>query len=477
MPISPRPNWGTVSAGSPASRAAVADPHLPRAERRRSGEQSRIHTLRLAAMRSHCRALTLSLLIIALPAAAPAQPTAPAPTLVTRFAADVDAEHPLPEYPRPQLVRDRWLNLNGQWDYAIVPGGSLPDGTHKLIPPEKWQGRIVVPFCAESTLSGVKQRVGDRQVLWYRRTFKLPAEWNAADVVLNFGAVDWESYVWVNGEPVTPIAHRGGYDPFGYRIGHLLKLGAENEIVVRVWDPTDTGSQPRGKQVAQPEGIWYTPVTGIWQTVWLEAPLGPAISAVHCMPDLVGSKVRIEIVAGQETKSPATLPIEVRISAGGDVVATVSGETANGRTQFDIPIATPHVWTPDDPFLYDVEAQRRARWWRHGDVVLRYAFDRHRPWPRWFPADAAQWSALVPVRPARSGLVAGWALHRADRCGAQVRHRDDQAARLQHGPQARQGRAAALVLLVRQARPLGLAGHAQRHGAGKASGGGAGSAG
>lgn len=293
----------------------------------------------------------------------------PPPTLVTRFAADVDPDRPLPEYPRPQLVRDQWLNLNGQWDYAIAPGRSLPDGMHPLAPPEKWQGRIVVPFCAESTLSGVRQRVGHDHALWYHRTFRLPRDWNASDVILHFGAVDWETYLWVNGTPVAVSPHRGGYDPFSYRIGHLLKADAENELVVRVWDPTDTGSQPRGKQVAEPHGIWYTPVTGIWQTVWLEAPPGPAISGIHCMADLPNSRVRIEVTVGLETPSPTATPIEVRVKQGDQVVATVSGETTDGRVQFDVPLSDPHFWTPDDPFLYDIDA-RVAR--DGGDAVKSY---------------------------------------------------------------------------------------------------------
>ncbi|MCA9054689.1 MAG: sulfatase-like hydrolase/transferase, partial [Planctomycetaceae bacterium] len=281
----------------------------------------------------------------------------PPPTLVSRFAADLDPLHPLPEYPRPQLVRDQWMNLNGYWEYAISPGRSLPDGMHDLSSPEKWDGRILVPFCVESALSGVRARVGHDQALWYRRRFTLPEGWSTGNVVLHFGAVDWESYVWVNGRPVVGSAHRGGYDPFSYRIGHLLKAGEENEIVVRVWDPTDLGSQPRGKQVAEPHGIWYTPVTGIWQTVWLEAAPALSISKVQFTPDVANQQVQIEVTAGLELKQPAALPIEVSIRTGDAVVATGAGKTAGGLATLTLPIPDPHLWSPDDPFLYDVEVR------------------------------------------------------------------------------------------------------------------------
>ncbi|MFV0443764.1 MAG: sulfatase-like hydrolase/transferase [Planctomycetaceae bacterium] len=294
----------------------------------------------------------------------------PPPTLVTRFAADLDPAKPLPEYPRPQMVRENWLNLNGYWNYAIAPGRSLSDGMHDVASsPDKWDGRILVPFCAESLLSGVRKTVGHDHALWYHRKFTVPKDWNTGDVILHFGAVDWETYVWVNGKPVTVSPHRGGYDPFSYRIGHLLKSEGENEITVRVWDPTDARSQPRGKQVSDPRGIWYTPVTGIWQTVWLEAPPGPAIDTVHCTPDLEQSSVRVEVAAGLELKESPALPIEVKVLSGDQVVATATGDTANGRVVLDLTIPEPKLWTPDFPFLYDVEV-RVAR--DGGDTVRSY---------------------------------------------------------------------------------------------------------
>ena len=293
----------------------------------------------------------------------------PPPTLATRFAADVDPQSPLPEYPRPQLVREQWMNLNGHWEYAIAPGRGLPDGRHDLDAPEKWDGRILVPFCVESALSGVRRRVGHDHVLWYRRTFTLPDDWDAANVILNFGAVDWESYVWVNGEQVVSGPHRGGYDPFSYRIGQLLKAGEENELVVRVWDPTDVGSQPRGKQVSEPRGIWYTPVTGIWQTVWLEAPPSPSISQVHCTPNLQQNSVTVDVTAGLEFEAPPALPIEVDVKLDGRIINSAGGETENGTLSLEIPIDDVRLWSPDEPFLYDLEVRVAQP---GGDAVQSY---------------------------------------------------------------------------------------------------------
>ena len=183
---------------------------------------------------------------------------APSP-LMTKWGKQVTPDNAWREYPRPQLVRKDWQNLNGLWDYAITKKGAAK--------PEKWDGKILVPFCDESALSGVGKSVLPDQNLWYHRTVEVPADWKGRRVLLHFDAVDWEATVFVNGKELG--THRGGSDPFSFDITDALKAGA-NELVVRVWDPTDTGSQPRGKQKLKPGGIWYTPVTGIWQTVWME---------------------------------------------------------------------------------------------------------------------------------------------------------------------------------------------------------------
>lgn len=179
--------------------------------------------------------------------------------IMTRWAKDVTPEAAWPEYPRPQMVRPDWLNLNGLWQVAITPRDALV--------PAVYDGEILVPFPVESALSGVKRPLLPDQRLWYRRTFVVPDAWRGRRVLLHFGAVDWEAEVRVNGQPAG--SHRGGWLPFSFDITPLLRAG-ENELVVAVWDPTDSSWQERGKQVLEPRTIWYTAASGIWQTVWLE---------------------------------------------------------------------------------------------------------------------------------------------------------------------------------------------------------------
>jgi beta-galactosidase/beta-glucuronidase len=179
--------------------------------------------------------------------------------LMTRWAKDVTPDKVLPEYPRPQMVRKDWQSLNGLWQLAFAKEGEEPPVGKNL------SEQILVPFPVESALSGVMKH-SDR--LWYRRTFTVPKDWSGQRILLHFGAVDWEATVWVNGKKLG--AHRGGYDGFEFDISDALKKEGEQELIVGVYDPTDKSTQPRGKQVLNPESIWYTPTTGIWQTVWLE---------------------------------------------------------------------------------------------------------------------------------------------------------------------------------------------------------------
>jgi beta-galactosidase/beta-glucuronidase len=260
--------------------------------------------------------------------------------LMTRWAKDVSPERVHPEYPRPQMVRKDWLNLNGVWQLAFAKKGeSVPAG--KELPE-----RILVPFPAESALSGVMRRA-DR--LWYRRTFTLPRDWSGRRTLLHFGAVDWEATVWVNGKELG--SHRGGYDRFGFDITDALKSDGEQELVVGVWDPTDTGTQPRGKQVNNPRGIYYTPTTGIWRTVWLE-PVGKAhIESLKIVPDVSGSKVRVTI-RGVGTTAKHTARVIVR--EGQQTVATLEGPL---NRAIDLAIAKPRLWSPDSPFLYDLRVE------------------------------------------------------------------------------------------------------------------------
>ena len=178
----------------------------------------------------------------------------------TQWAESLDPANVLPEYPRPGLTRGEWMNLNGEWDYAIRTKGEAE--------PSAYDGKILVPFAVESSLSGVQKELGAEKELWYKRSFTVPSGWKGKEVLLHFGAVDWRAEVFVN--DVLIGSHQGGYTPFTFDVTPYLNRSGKQELTVRVWDPSDKGFQPRGKQVANPEGIWYTPVTGIWQTVWLE---------------------------------------------------------------------------------------------------------------------------------------------------------------------------------------------------------------
>ena len=268
--------------------------------------------------------------------------------LFTVWGKNVDPSGPWNEYPRPGLVREEWMSLNGLWDYAICG----KDESHPA--PE---GKILVPYPVESALSGVKRRVTDSLALWYSRDFKLPGNWVGKQITLNLEASDWETTVWIDDN--FAVSHRGGYDPFSCNITPFLSNGRKHSIVVRVTDPTDRGRQPRGKQVSEPEGIWYTPSTGIWQSVWLE-PTGSAwIGDLKILPDVDDSTLTVSVTEercqGPEGCPPVdTAPslAEVTVSFDGTTIATASGETGKPIV---IGIPDPRLWSPDDPNLYDLK--------------------------------------------------------------------------------------------------------------------------
>ena len=258
----------------------------------------------------------------------------------TPWAAKVDPANPLPEYPRPQMVRDNWMNLNGLWQYAILPKTSATI-------PASFDGKILVPFAVESALSGVGKTVGKDSVLWYHRTLVLPKGYSKGNVLLQFGAVDWLCNVYVNGKEVG--THQGGYDPFSFDITASLNKKGNQTISIRVWDPSDDGPQPRGKQVKNPESIWYTPVTGIWQTVWLEAVPKTYISAIKQTPDI--DKKTLSVSANTEN----LLPGDQLIFSAWKGNEKIAEQIVTDKSETVLAVNDPQLWSPTNPFLYDLK--------------------------------------------------------------------------------------------------------------------------
>ncbi|WP_419804783.1 glycoside hydrolase family 2 protein [Terriglobus sp.] len=261
--------------------------------------------------------------------------------IATRWGKTVTPENAWRSYPRPQMKRGRWVNLNGLWDYAIRPKAALLPAT--------MDGKVLVPFAVESKLSGVTRSVTPADRLWYRRSFTVPSEWKDERTLLHFGAVDYESEVMVNGSVVG--SHRGGSDPFTFDITDYLKPGS-NDLVVQVLDPTSTGAQPRGKQQLKPEGIWYTPVTGIWQTVWLEPVPSLHLEDVNATPDIDGATVAVDVVLNHAATDEDVVRITA-LAAGRAIAST----TVRANRRAVLPIGNPHLWSPDDPYLYDLKVE------------------------------------------------------------------------------------------------------------------------
>ena len=302
-------------------------------------------------------ALSLASFLAAVPAPASAAEAAWKPAagpLMTSWAKDVSPENVHPEYPRPQMVREAWQNLNGLWQYADAAEGDAPPVGKDL------DGRILVPFPIESALSGVMKQ-GER--MWYRRTMAVPAEWKGKRVLLHFGAVDWEATVYVNGKKIGD--HRGGFDPFSFDITDALKEGGPQELIVGVFDPTNNGQQPRGKQVLKPGGIMYTSTTGIWQTVWMEPVPDAAISGLVLTPDVDGSCLRLTVDASGKADD---LQVEAVALADGKPVCRVAGKPG---AALQLPIAKPRLWSPEDPYLYDLKVEMK-RGGKPVDAVTSY---------------------------------------------------------------------------------------------------------
>ncbi|WP_285008562.1 glycoside hydrolase family 2 protein [Pedobacter faecalis] len=259
----------------------------------------------------------------------------------TRWANDVSVKSVLSEYPRPNLTRKNWTNLNGLWDYAIT---GIQDSL-----PIHYDGKILVPFPLESSLSGVKKRLEAKQLLWYKANLIHPVIKYGEHILLHFGAVDFETTVFLNGKEVNK--HSGGYQNFSLDITNFLREGV-NELIVKVWDPSDEGPNPRGKQSLNPGGIWYTASSGIWQTVWLETVPQHYIESLKITPDVDKGLVNIQVNGSSKA------PVQLKVLDGKKVVATLSGlqpSLPGKEISLAVKIPNARLWSPDDPFLYDLE--------------------------------------------------------------------------------------------------------------------------
>jgi len=257
--------------------------------------------------------------------------------LLTRWGAALDAEHPLPEYPRPQFARDSYINLNGQWLYAIWPTATGFAG---------WQGSIVVPFSPEAALSGVHKFLRPDETLYYRTEIEIAPDFLKDVTLLHFGAVDSSCVVRLNGETIG--SHQGGYTPFSFDISPLIHSGS-NELIVEVTDPTDTSWVSRGKQSLKPHGIWYTAQSGIWQTVWLESLPANYLESVRIQPDIDRQVLVV------------TPSRDCRARLLGRAVDLIGGRPN------EIPVSDAELWTPETPHLYDIE-------FTAGDDIVRSYF-------------------------------------------------------------------------------------------------------
>lgn len=273
----------------------------------------------------------------------------------TVWAEKIDPNNVLSEYPRPIMERDKWQNLNGLWDYAILPMGQQE--------PQTFDGKILVPFAVESSLSGVQKELGKEKELWYRRTFTIPSDWKSKNVILHFGAVDWKAEVYLNNIKIG--THTGGYTPFCFDVTPFLTSGNQ-KLVVKVWDPTSDSSIPRGKQVTNPNGIWYTPVSGIWQTVWLEPVNNKHIVGITPIANIDNNNLKVKVCTKNTESSDI---VEVKLKDNNKVIASAKGVV--GQT-LDIAIPNAKLWSPESPFLYDLDVTLIERG-KSVDKVSSYA--------------------------------------------------------------------------------------------------------
>jgi len=277
--------------------------------------------------------------------------------LFTRWTSQVTPEFPFPEYPRPQMVRNEWHNLNGLWKYTI---------TTKNTPKEEiteWEGEILVPYPIESALSGVKRKLLPQQHLWYHRNFSLTKNWEEKlkdhRILLHFGGVDWQTTVWIDNQEV--LFHEGGDIPFSVDISPYLKTNHNknsqnlHEITIRVWDPSDKGRQERGKQKLKPHTIFYTAMSGIWQTVWLELVSDPYICNFQLNTDIDHEKIHFKFNFSRSIEKLSDFALEIKILEDGNQISKKKFNIVDINEDFSIPLANPKLWSPSSPFLYDLK--------------------------------------------------------------------------------------------------------------------------
>ncbi len=273
--------------------------------------------------------------------------------LMTQWASQIDTNNPLPEYPRPQLVRTQWLSLNGIWQFQVAhTNDSVPEG-------QTLGSEILVPFPMESAISGVMQY---QPLSWYRRLFTVPPGWNGKRIILHLDAVDWESRVFVNGQLAGD--HKGGYDPFSYDITPYLIGSGRQELIVWVYNPVDNAGEPRGKQTLYAGGIMYTSSSGIWEPIWIE-PVDPAgISDLQIISDVDNSRLRLIV----STLSSNGVTVSATALDGGMAINSITGAPG---AELDMLIPNPKLWSPDNPFLYDLQVST-AKNGTNNDSVTSY---------------------------------------------------------------------------------------------------------
>ena len=245
------------------------------------------------------------------------------------------------EYPRPQLERKDWINLNGLWSYSITNENALKPGN--------LYEKILVPFSLESSLSGVMKNLNEKEILWYYREFKIPENWKNKNILLHFNAVDWKCELFINDTKIGE--HIGGYSEFYFDITNKL-LEGKNKILLKVFDPSDKGYQPVGKQSLNPNGIWYTSISGIWQTVWLEPVSEKYIEKIEINNDFDNKEIKINCKLNQDEN----LPLKVGLLYNEKEFMKIKGNS-NSDIVFKIPEEYFHPWSPSEPNIYRIKAE------------------------------------------------------------------------------------------------------------------------